>query len=58
MNQVAHLSWGYIHPLLWSDDYVLQETLPRYRYTRDFGDTAGPMDSTLLLKISTGGFRR
>jgi CubicO group peptidase (beta-lactamase class C family) len=43
MGEIAHLAQGYIYPLLWSDDYVVQDTLPRYRYTRDFGDTAGPM---------------
>jgi CubicO group peptidase (beta-lactamase class C family) len=43
MARVAHLAHGYIHAPLWADDYVLPETLPRYRYSLYFGDTAGPM---------------
>jgi CubicO group peptidase (beta-lactamase class C family) len=43
MGNIAHMAYGYTHPLLWSDDYVLMETVPRYSYSKYFGDAAGPM---------------
>jgi len=43
MGNIAHLAYGYTHPLLWSDEYVLMEAVPRYSYSKYFGDTAGPM---------------
>lgn len=43
MGRMAHLAQGYIHAPLWSDDYVPPETLPRYRYSKYFGDAVGAM---------------
>jgi len=43
IDTVAHLAHGYVHPSLWADEYVFPETLPRYRYMADFGDTVGAM---------------
>lgn len=42
-GNIAHMAYGYTHPLLWSDDYVAMETVPRYSYSKYFGDAAGPM---------------
>jgi CubicO group peptidase (beta-lactamase class C family) len=40
-RKVSHLARGYMRPSLWSDDYALPETLPRYGYVVPFGATAG-----------------
>ena len=43
IRKSSHLAQGYVHASLASDTYVLPETLPRYSYTRYFGDAVGPM---------------
>jgi CubicO group peptidase (beta-lactamase class C family) len=40
---IPNLARASIHPSMWSDEYVMPETLPRYRYSVYWGDTTGPM---------------
>ena len=42
-EKLAKAARGYVRAPSWSDAFVLTETLPRYRYSIYFGDTAGPM---------------
>jgi CubicO group peptidase (beta-lactamase class C family) len=40
-GKIRDLAKGYMRPTMWSDEYALSETLPRYSYILGFGETAG-----------------